>query len=95
MCPSGKDDSALLEAAQALTQEDIGELVAALTEKDDRIRYEALLLLQSRSAFSADVYPYWDTFLSKLEAALLTREVLGSCSLPGMQNGIRKTGWKL
>lgn len=39
-----------------------------MTTKDDEKRYRALLLLQSRSAFSADVYPYWDTFRSKLQS---------------------------
>jgi len=68
MGSSGKDDSALLEAAHALTKEDIEQLVTELAVKDDDTRYRAFLLLQSKSAFSADVYPYWDTFQSKLNS---------------------------
>ena len=50
------------EAAKTLTPEDISFLVNLLNEKDDKIRYAALLLLQSRSAGFGDVYPYWMFF---------------------------------
>jgi len=56
------------EAAKTLTPEDISFLVNLLNEKDDKIRYAALLLLQSRSAGFGDVYPYWDVFLQKLNS---------------------------
>jgi len=39
MGSSGKDDSALLEAAHALTKEDIEQLVTELAVKDDDTRY--------------------------------------------------------
>ncbi len=56
------------EEAQRLTKEDIAFLVNLLSEKDDKIRYAALLLLQSRSAGFSDVYPYWEVFLKKLNS---------------------------
>lgn len=56
------------EEAQRLTTEDLAFLVNLLSEKDDKIRYAALLLLQSRSAAFNDVYPYWDVFLQKLNS---------------------------
>jgi hypothetical protein len=39
-----------------------------LNEKDDKIRYHALLLLQSRSEYMEDVFPYWDIFCTKLKS---------------------------
>ena len=59
-----KDNAAL--AAQKLESQDIGFLVDILAEKDDKVRYPALLLLQSRSAISDDVYPFWEVFRNKL-----------------------------
>lgn len=60
--------SDLQEASMALNKEDISELIGWLTLKDDKIRYQAFLLLQNRSLFFADVYPYWDTFRNKLKS---------------------------
>lgn len=54
------------DAARTMKAEDIKLLVELLSEKDDKIRYNALQLLQSRSPFSPDVYPYWDIFVEKL-----------------------------
>lgn len=54
------------EASKGLNREEISHLVSLLSEKDDKIRYQALLLLQSRSQDSDDVYPYWDIFCGKL-----------------------------
>lgn len=54
------------EASKALNKEDISQLVEWLSSKDDSIRYQAFLLLQHRSAFSNDVYPFWDVFRDKL-----------------------------
>jgi len=53
-------------ASKALLPEDIPQLVTWLSSKDDDIRYQALLLLQNRSAYFDDVYPYWNTFRNKL-----------------------------
>lgn len=49
-------------------KDDIPQLVEWLSLKDDKIRYQAFLLLQNRSSFVDDVYPYWDIFQSKLKS---------------------------
>jgi len=61
-----KDD--LPEASKALNREDIAQLIEWLPLKDDNIRYQAFLLLQNRSLFFSDVYPYWETFRKKLKS---------------------------
>ncbi len=60
--------SDLPEASKTLDEEDISQLIEWLALKDDNIRYQTLLLLQNRSLFFADVYPYWDTLRSKLKS---------------------------
>lgn len=67
----------LVEAARALTKEDLEELVGCLSSKDDKARYQAFLLLQSRSLYSPDVYPYWSTFQSKLQSSNSYQRSLG------------------
>lgn len=59
---------ALPEAAKALSPEDISKLVPLLALKEDNIRYQAFLLLKERSAIAGDVFPYWQTFLEKLQS---------------------------
>jgi len=59
---------ALPEAAKLLSPEDISELVPLLALKEDNIRYQAFLLLKERSAIAGDVFPYWQTFLEKLQS---------------------------
>jgi hypothetical protein len=59
---------ALPEAAKALSPEDISELVPLLALKEDDVRYQAFLLLKERSAIAGDVFPYWQTFLEKLQS---------------------------
>lgn len=61
-----KDD--LDRISKTLNKNDIAFLVNLLNEKEDKIRYQALLLLQCRSAFCGDVYPFWDTFSEKLKS---------------------------
>ncbi|MPM12703.1 hypothetical protein SDC9_59057 [bioreactor metagenome] len=56
----------IAEAAKELDPSELPQLVELLTEKDNKIRYQAFLLLQSRSQISGDVYPFWDIFASKL-----------------------------
>jgi hypothetical protein len=51
-----------------IDQEDIPQLVEWLNEKDNEIRYQALLLLQYRSQSVKDVYPFWDVFCDKLKS---------------------------
>lgn len=60
--------SGLQEAAKALQPEDIPQLVDWLNLKDDTVRYQAFLLLQNRSLFCDDVYPYWDILWDKLRS---------------------------
>lgn len=62
------DKSEIQEASKALAKDDLPQLVEWLSLKDDNIRYQALLLLQSRSMFLDDVYPFWDTFRDKLKS---------------------------
>ncbi len=54
--------------AGAIPKADLPELVGRLSEKDDKLRYAALLLLQSRSVANGDVYPFWDIFREKLKS---------------------------
>jgi hypothetical protein len=61
-----KDD--LQEASKAMDISDLPQLVEWLSEKDDKIRYQALQLLQYRSRYLNDVYPFWDTFRLKLKS---------------------------
>jgi hypothetical protein len=62
----GKSD--IQKASKELNKNDIPQLVDWLSLKDDNIRYQAFLLLQSRSIFFNDVYPFWDTFHEKLRS---------------------------
>ncbi len=62
------DKSDMQEASKIVTKDDIPQLVDWLSLKDDNFRYQALLLLQNRSAFFDDVYPYWDIFRDKLKS---------------------------
>lgn len=59
-------DSDLQEAAKKLDKNDIPQLAEMLSLKEDNIRYRAFLLLQNRSMFFDDVYPFWDIFREKL-----------------------------
>lgn len=54
------------EIANGLSPEDIDFLITMLNEKNDDIRYVALLVLQKRSNASNDVYRYWDVLYNKL-----------------------------
>lgn len=60
--------SDLQEASKALRKDDIPQLIEWLALKDDNSRYQAFLLLQSRSLLLDDVYPHWETFGSKLKS---------------------------
>lgn len=62
----GIDENNLTEVAQSVNKEDLPQIVEWLSEKDDKFRYKALLLLQKCSACSDIVYPFWDVFRSKL-----------------------------
>ena len=56
------------ELSKNLTAADIGFLVQTLNEKDDVLRYNAFLLLQSYSRLFSSVYGYWDVLEQKLES---------------------------
>lgn len=56
------------DAAKKLQKDELCHLVELLDEKDDKIRYQALLLLKSRSLYSNDMYPYWNVFREKLKS---------------------------
>ncbi|UWG98970.1 hypothetical protein LPY66_09330 [Dehalobacter sp. DCM] len=58
----------LLELSKTLEAEDISLLVEWLTEKDDKLRYHSLLLLEHRSEEYDDVYPFWNIFCEKLKS---------------------------
>jgi len=58
----------LHEFSKTLEAEDISQLVEWLTEKDDKLRYNSLLLLEHRSEEYDDVYPFWDVFCEKLRS---------------------------
>ncbi|NLN55224.1 MAG: hypothetical protein GX148_02860 [Clostridiales bacterium] len=56
------------EAAKRLEKTDLPDLVEMLSLKEDNIRYQAFLLLMSRSAIFNDVYPFWDIFCDKIKS---------------------------
>lgn len=62
----GKDN--FMEASKTIDKNDLSQLVEWLSEKDDKIRYQALLILQNRSIYSDDLYPFWDIFKRKLKS---------------------------
>lgn len=53
------------EFAMQLEPGDIGFLVNLLEEKNDEVRYAALLILLSRSKIFPDVYSYWKNLCNK------------------------------
>ncbi len=54
------------QTTKNLTAQDINFLVETLSEKDDKLRYNAFLLLQERSKIQPSVYGYWDVLVEKL-----------------------------
>ncbi|MGD6851040.1 MAG: hypothetical protein ACQCN6_03165 [Candidatus Bathyarchaeia archaeon] len=56
----------ITEAAKNLTKTDIEYLVMVLSEKDDKLRYNAFLLLQANSHDFPHVYEHWDKLEEKL-----------------------------
>ncbi len=69
------------QAAQSIGSEDIPQLVDWLSEKDDKIRYHAFLLLQQLSRNSDAVYSYWDVFVKKLSDKNSYQRSLGAMLL--------------
>ena len=62
------EKDALPALSKLLTPDDLDLLVDWLVVKDDKLRYSSLLVLQSRSKDSDDLYKYWDVFSSKLQS---------------------------
>lgn len=60
------EKSAIPAAADTLTQDAIAQLIPLLSQKDDKVRYPAFLLLQERARRHNDVYPYWHVFTEML-----------------------------
>ena len=54
--------------AETLTASDIKLLVDTLSEKDDKLRYNAFLLLQAHSRLQPTVYAYWSVLEGKLDS---------------------------
>ena len=64
--------------AAVLSAVEIPALVEQLPSAEDKIRYPAFLLLKERSAFRADVYPFWDVFDAKLTDANSYQRSIGA-----------------
>lgn len=62
------DKDRLPEAAKDMDGFELPWLMDLLSEKNDCIRYQAFLALQYRSRLFNDVYPFWETFRSKLKS---------------------------
>ncbi len=71
------DKKDLPAAAKKLNTNDIPQIVEWLSLKEDAIRYQAFLLLQNRSQYFDDVYPFWDTFRDKLTSINYYQRSLG------------------
>ncbi len=56
----------ILAKAQNLTEGDVQLLMDTLSEKDDKLRYHAFLLLQAHSRMQPSVYDYWSVLANKL-----------------------------
>jgi hypothetical protein len=54
--------------AKTLPESDIQLLVETLSETEDKLRYNAFLLLQAHSQEQPFVYAYWDVLENKLES---------------------------
>lgn len=58
----------IIEQARTLTPSDVAFLIDTLKEKDDKLRYNAFLLLQAHSKTSSAAYAYWDNLAEKLDS---------------------------
>lgn len=61
------DKEQLPEAVKSIHSSELPGIVELLSEKDNRIRYQAFLLLKYRSQLFDDVYPFWENFRLKLK----------------------------
>lgn len=58
----------LIITAKSIDRDEIKQLVDWLNEKNDKIRFQALQLLQFRSQIAEDVYPFCNIFYEKLKS---------------------------
>jgi hypothetical protein len=56
----------IAEAAKNLSDVEVNFLIEALSQKDDKLRYNAFLLLQANSQYFPHVYEHWGTLEKKL-----------------------------
>jgi hypothetical protein len=68
----------ILALSKTLTATDIRFLVETLNEKDDKLRYNAFLLLQAYSCRFSAVYEYWDELEKKLDSDNSYQRSLGT-----------------
>ena len=68
----------ILALSKTLIATDIRFLVETLNEKDDKLRYNAFLLLQSYSRLFSAVYEYWDELEKKLDSDNSYQRSLGT-----------------
>lgn len=65
------------KVSKNLDADDINLLIQTLNEKDDTLRYNAFLLLQSNSREYPNVYKYWGDLEKKLESPNSYQRSLG------------------
>lgn len=63
--------------SKVIDKNDISQFVEWLSEKNDKIRCNALLLLEKRSLYFSDVYLFWDIFREKLRSKNSDQRVIG------------------
>lgn len=56
----------IADMAQNLTECDVQLLMEALSEKDDKMRFHAFLLLQAHSHIQPTIYDHWAVLVNKL-----------------------------
>lgn len=75
------DKNEIYEASKEPNVDDIKQLFEWLSLKEDNLRYQAFLLLQARSSYSDDVYPYWELLVSKLKSKNSYQRSIGAMLL--------------
>ena len=68
----------ILALSKTLTATDIRFLIETLNEKDDKLRYNAFLLLQAHSRLFSEVHEYWDELEKKLDSENSYQRSLGT-----------------
>ncbi|MDP4108732.1 MAG: hypothetical protein Q8878_01775 [Bacillota bacterium] len=62
------DKKDVQEVSRKVDKSELSQLYGMLSEKNDKIRYPAFLILQSRSQQTCDVYPFFDSLCLKLKS---------------------------